>query len=94
MENFDFDGIYKIRNGNNEERLINVRNTTFGKFFVEVSPDKNTITYSQLPSGAKGGYSVYCGSHGQMIIWFPPNIEGWVKRYTKEDGKQIVFMRV
>ena len=88
------DGVFKIRKGNNGEKLIIIWHKCYGKYLRECTTDNETVTFTKTADDNDDGWPVRGGPHSSKIINMPPDTYGWYRRFTEDNGERIILKRV
>ena len=88
------DGVFKIRKGNNGEKLIQIWFNCHGTYLRESTTDNEIVTFTKTFDENKDGFVVRLGMHLSKIINMPPDTYGWYRRFTEDNGERIILKRV
>ncbi|MDD3019795.1 MAG: hypothetical protein PHX61_02290 [Alphaproteobacteria bacterium] len=88
------DGIFKVREGNNGEKLIQIDFNCYGVYLRETTADNETVTFTKTSNDNPDGYLVRIGMHLSKIINMPSDCEGWYRRFTENGGERIIVQKV
>ena len=88
------DGPFKVRVGNNREKIIQIWCNCSGMYTREYSADCETITYTKTFDGNEDGWPVRRGMHTEKIVNAPSIAYGWYRRFTENEGDIIHFQKV
>lgn len=88
------DGVYKVREYNNGEKIIQVWRNCAGKYLREVKGENEQIIFTKTEMTDKNGYHIREGNHLENIINMPKDSYGWYRRFTEDKGEKIIFQKV